>query len=122
MTYPILEFDSTPEAFIESSKIIRTHDLPDHCVICFFREVIDKIIAEYDAKVMVEIDGKMARITSTRSHTKISAWLSSIQALVRQLLRTCSKKRLLLVVGNSLPAVVAEFSKKILQLATLLWY
>ena len=54
MTFPILEFDSTPEAFIESSKIIRARDLPDHCVICFFREVIDKVIAEYDAKVMVE--------------------------------------------------------------------
>jgi len=54
MTFPILEFDSTPEAFIEPSKIIRARDLPDHCVICFFREVIDKVIAEYDAKVMVE--------------------------------------------------------------------
>ena len=54
MSYPILEFDSTPEAFIEPSKIIRARDLPEHCVICFFREVIDKVIAEYDAKVMVE--------------------------------------------------------------------
>jgi uridine phosphorylase len=54
MTYPILEFDSTPEAFIEPSKIIRARDLPEHCVICFFREVIDKVIAEYHAKVMVE--------------------------------------------------------------------
>ncbi len=54
MTYPILEFDSTPEAFIEPSKIIRACDLPEHCVICFFREVIDKVIAEHNAKVMVE--------------------------------------------------------------------
>lgn len=54
MTYPILEFDSTLEAFIEPSKIIRARDLPEHCVICFFREVIEKVIAEYDAKVMVE--------------------------------------------------------------------
>jgi uridine phosphorylase len=54
MTYPILEFDSTPEAFIEPSKIIRARDLPEHCVICFFKEVIDKVIAEHDAKVMVE--------------------------------------------------------------------
>ncbi len=54
MTYPILEFDSTPEAFIEPSKIIRALDLPEHCVICFFREVIDKVIAEHGAKVMVE--------------------------------------------------------------------
>jgi uridine phosphorylase len=54
MTYPILEFDSAPEAFIEPSKIIRARDLPEHCVICFFREVIDKVIDEHHAKVMVE--------------------------------------------------------------------
>jgi uridine phosphorylase len=54
MIYPILEFDSTLEAFIEPSKVIRARDLPEHCVVCFFKEVIDKVIAEYDAKVMVE--------------------------------------------------------------------
>src|ERR1044071_2052766 len=54
MTYPILEFDSTQEAFIEPSRIIRARDLPEHCVICFFREVIDKVIEEHHAKVAVE--------------------------------------------------------------------
>ena len=54
MNFPILEFDPAPEAFIEPSKVIRARDLPEHCVICFFREVIDKIIAEQDAKVMVK--------------------------------------------------------------------
>lgn len=54
MTYPILEFDSTPEAFIEPSKIISARDLPEHCVICFFREVIDTVIADHHARVMVE--------------------------------------------------------------------
>lgn len=54
MDYPILEFDSAPEAFIEPSKIIRARDLPEHCVITFFKEVIDKVIAEHGAKVVVE--------------------------------------------------------------------
>ena len=54
MTYPILEFDPAPEAFIEPSKIIRARDLPEHCVITFFKEVIDKVIEEHDAKVVVE--------------------------------------------------------------------
>ncbi|HEX5810087.1 MAG TPA: nucleoside phosphorylase [Anaerolineales bacterium] len=54
MTYPILEFDATPEAFIEPSKIIRARDLPEHCVISFFREVTDRVISEHDAKVVVE--------------------------------------------------------------------
>jgi uridine phosphorylase len=54
MDYPILEFDPAPEAFIEPSKIIRARDLPEHCVITFFREVIDNVIAEHAAKVVVE--------------------------------------------------------------------
>jgi uridine phosphorylase len=54
MNYPILEFDDTPEAFIEPSKIIRARDLPEHCVICFFREVLDKVVEEHHAKVVVK--------------------------------------------------------------------
>jgi uridine phosphorylase len=54
MTYPILEFDPAPEALIEPSKIIHARDLPEYCVISFFREVIDKVIAERGAKVVVE--------------------------------------------------------------------
>lgn len=54
MNYPILEFDPSPEAFIEPSKIKRVHDLPEHCVICFFREVLDKVIAECDAKIVAK--------------------------------------------------------------------
>lgn len=54
MNYPILEFDPAPEALIEPSKVIRPRDLPEHCVICFFREVIDKVAAQSDAKVAVK--------------------------------------------------------------------
>lgn len=54
MTYPILEFDTTREAMIEPSKILKARDLPEHCVICFFQEVIEKVIAEHDARVMVK--------------------------------------------------------------------
>lgn len=54
MTYPILEFDPSPDAFIEPSRIIRARDLPEHCVICFFSEVIEKVIAEHDARIVVK--------------------------------------------------------------------
>jgi len=54
MTHPILEFDPTPEAFIEPSKVIRPRDVPEHCVICFFKEVIDKVVAQCNAKVLVK--------------------------------------------------------------------
>ncbi len=41
--YPILEFDPTREAVIEPSKTIKQIDVPEHCIICFFREVIKEL-------------------------------------------------------------------------------
>jgi len=54
MAYPILEHDSTREAFIESSKVHRKRDMPERCVICFFMDVIEKIVSEHGAKMLVE--------------------------------------------------------------------
>jgi uridine phosphorylase len=70
--YPILEFDPAPEALIEPKKVIRPRDAPEHCVVCFFREVIEKTCGEGKGKVItqnrwedgphplyeVEVDGK----------------------------------------------------------------
>jgi uridine phosphorylase len=53
-TYPILEYDPTREALIEPSRLIRPSDVPESCVICFFREVLDKVVAEHNAKVLVQ--------------------------------------------------------------------
>jgi uridine phosphorylase len=53
VTFPILEFDPSPTAFIEPSQVIRPRDMPEHCVICFFKDVIDKIVAEQDATLLV---------------------------------------------------------------------
>ena len=47
MTYPILEYDSAAEAFIEPGKVIdRLDQLPEHCVFCFFADVIRKVCVE----------------------------------------------------------------------------
>lgn len=54
MNYPILEYDSAREALLEPSKVIRPRDVPEHCVFCFFREVLDKVVAEHNAKMLVE--------------------------------------------------------------------
>lgn len=54
MTYPILEFDETKEAFIEPSKVIKPRDIPENLVVCFFSEVIDKIVETHNAKILVE--------------------------------------------------------------------
>ncbi|MBE9524675.1 MAG: nucleoside phosphorylase [Chloroflexi bacterium] len=54
MKYPILEYDSTREAFIEPSKVIEPRNVPEYCVICFFQDVIDKVVIERKAKMLVE--------------------------------------------------------------------
>ena len=53
MSFPILEFDPTAEAFIEPSKVIRPRDVPEHCVICFFKEVIEKVVDQHHVKMLV---------------------------------------------------------------------
>jgi uridine phosphorylase len=54
MSSPILEFDPTPEALIEPSRIHPSVGAPEHCVVCFFHEVVDQICGNGRAKVLVE--------------------------------------------------------------------
>jgi len=54
VTYPILEHDPTREALIEPGRITRPRDVPEHCLICFFKEVIDKLVAEHEAKALAK--------------------------------------------------------------------
>jgi len=54
MNYPILEFDPEREAFIEPSKVIESRDVPEHCVITFFREVIEKVVTNHQAEQLAE--------------------------------------------------------------------
>ena len=53
--YPILEFDPTREALIEPSHLIKPRDMPEHCVICFFQEVIDRIVEEHQATIALTL-------------------------------------------------------------------
>ena len=57
--YPILEFDATREAVIEPSKILKRRDLPEHCVICFFGEVIDQIALHEDVEPLPPLKSEM---------------------------------------------------------------
>jgi uridine phosphorylase len=46
MDYPILEFDESPAAIIEPGLIVkRVDDIPEQCVLCFFKPVIDAVCA-----------------------------------------------------------------------------
>lgn len=50
----LLEFDPTPEAMIEPSQHNQRRDVPAHCVICFFRGVVEQVITERSARLVVE--------------------------------------------------------------------
>ena len=50
--YPILEHDPAPKAIIEPGEVIQPIDIPEHCVICFFPEVLKKLEDEGSAKVI----------------------------------------------------------------------
>ncbi len=47
--YPILEFDPSPRAVIEASCHIDPADVPEHCVPCFFYDVIAEL--EKDGRI-----------------------------------------------------------------------
>jgi uridine phosphorylase len=51
---PILEFDPTREALTEPTRLNQPRDVPEHCVICFFQEVIQGVVQERGAEVVVE--------------------------------------------------------------------
>jgi uridine phosphorylase len=53
LPYPILEFDPAHEALIEPSHLIEPRDVPEHCVICFFQDVLAHVIRERQAHVAV---------------------------------------------------------------------
>jgi uridine phosphorylase len=52
--YPVLEHDYIGEGKIEPSKVIQRQDVPEVCVITFFREVINKVAAEKQVRLAVD--------------------------------------------------------------------
>lgn len=54
MSYPILEHNPKQKAMIEPSQVITPRDMPEHCVICFFKDVIEKVVTERQAAMLVE--------------------------------------------------------------------
>lgn len=53
LSYPILEHDYASEAKLEPARLIQPRDVPQHCVISFFREVNEKVVFEKQARVAV---------------------------------------------------------------------
>jgi uridine phosphorylase len=58
---PILEFDPAPTAVIEPSEMIEPIDVPQHAVLCFFRDVIETVVAEHAARVVDHVVSEIGR-------------------------------------------------------------
>jgi len=52
--YPILEFDPSPTAVIEPRMVVDRGDVADHCVVCFFQDVLEAVLASRTARVVFE--------------------------------------------------------------------
>jgi len=59
--FPILEFDPAPSAVIEPSLYHRPIDVAPHCVITFFQEVIDGLVARDRLRVVKSIRSELGR-------------------------------------------------------------
>lgn len=57
--HPILEFDTTPEAVIEPKRVIKPIDIPEHCVVCFFQDVITQLSQNVKAKVIATLKSEI---------------------------------------------------------------
>jgi uridine phosphorylase len=77
--YPILEFDSSRTAYIEPSNIIKVIDIPECCVISFFRDVIE----------MKNNNGELKQIANIQNETLDIPVYETI----------CNGKRVALVLG-----------------------
>jgi hypothetical protein len=59
---PILEFDPTREAIVEAAQVPyikkgtgRQGEMPERVVLCFFQEVIARMVAEYGARRLMTL-------------------------------------------------------------------
>ncbi len=61
VTPPILDFDPDPIAVIEPSEVIEPIDIPPHAVLCFFQDVIAKVVDEHGGRVIDHVVSEMGR-------------------------------------------------------------
>ncbi len=56
LSYPILEHEYDSESKLEPSRMFEARDMPQVCVICFFKEVIDKVVADPTPQTAMHIE------------------------------------------------------------------
>jgi uridine phosphorylase len=58
---PILEFDPEPSAMIDPGYGAGAIDVPSHVVLCFFQDVIEKVVAEHEGRQIDELVSEIGR-------------------------------------------------------------
>ena len=58
-SYPILEFDPHPEAIIEPARVIERIDIAEHCVPCFFQEVLTGLVQTGQARQVAVLQSEI---------------------------------------------------------------
>lgn len=67
--YPILEYDAATAAIIEPQRLIEPlADIPEHCVICFFQDVINHFVEQGLAEEIKALNSEMGRHPIYRFH------------------------------------------------------
>jgi uridine phosphorylase len=57
--YPILEYDPDPEGILEPARLIKPVDIAGHCVVCFFQDVINELVASGQARQVAKSISEM---------------------------------------------------------------
>jgi len=60
--FPILEFDEDKNALIRPEKMIKPIDIPQKAVICFFADAIERILIEFQHKVITQLIGEGVKL------------------------------------------------------------
>jgi uridine phosphorylase len=56
-----LEFDPSPTAIIEPTELIEPIDIPPHAVLCFFQDVIERVVAEHGGRAIDHVVSEIGR-------------------------------------------------------------
>ena len=59
---PILEFDPTREAVIEPSTLVERLDVPACAVLCFFQDVIERVVREHEGRILTHLRSEIGNI------------------------------------------------------------
>src|ERR1700734_2567854 len=85
--FPIIEFGPAPTAIREPRRVYQSIDIPKHCVLCFFQDVIDDLVLNGGAREIdhaiseagrhpvydLEIDGKRLAVVHPRIGAPMAA-------------------------------------------------